>query len=122
MIQTSTVMNVIDNSGARYSKIIKLLGGNKNTLSNVGDLAVVTIKKIKNKESKVKKGEVHKFRILRHTQRITRKDGMHLKFDSRGGIILNNQLMPLASRILGPLPRELKKKYGRTSALAKKLI
>jgi large subunit ribosomal protein L14 len=122
MIQVSTTLKIIDNSGGKYSKIIRILGGNKKKKANLGNLTVVSIKKVKNKESKVKRGEVHKLRLLRLRDAFLRKDGTSLRFDEGGGIILKDSESPLASRINGPLYRELKKKYGKITSLSKKLI
>lgn len=122
MVQTATGVRLIDNSGAYIAKIIKLWGGNKKTLAYLGNLAVVTLKKIKRKQKKVKKGQVFKFRLLRRKEKTTRKDGSYIKFHNAGGILLNSQLLPFGSRIVGPLPRELKRKYSRICSLAKKLM
>lgn len=122
MVHKATKVRLIDNSGAYLAKIIQLWGGNKKTLAYLGNLAVVTLKKIKRKQKKVKKGQVFKFRLLRRKEKTTRKDGSYLQFHHAGGILLNSHLVPFASRIKGPLPRELKKKYSRICSLAKKLI
>lgn len=122
MIQVSTKLNIIDNSGGQLSKIIRILGGNKKKKANLGDLTIVAVKKVKNQESKVKKGEVHKLRLLRLKEPVSRKDGTYLRFDKGGGILLKDNESPIASRISGPLNRELKKKYGKITSLSKKLI
>jgi large subunit ribosomal protein L14 len=123
MIQVSTRIKIIDNSGARSCKIIRLLGGNKKRMRDLlSNLAVVTIKNLKNKQGKIKKGQVHKLRILRRKNRLLRKDGSFLKFDDRGGILVNEQLSPLGSRLWGPLTRELKGKYSKITTLSKKIL
>jgi large subunit ribosomal protein L14 len=123
MIQVSTKIPLIDNSGARTAEIIRLSGGNKRIMYDLlSNLAVVSIKKIKNKQGKIKKGQVHKLRIVRKKGRISRKDGSSLNFDNRGGILLNDQLNPIASRLWGPLTRELKSKYSKITNMAKKLL
>lgn len=123
MIQVSTKIPLIDNSGARTAQIIRLYGGNKTVIKNLlSNLAIVSIKKIKNRQGKIKKGQVHKLRILRKKGKISRKDGSYLNFDNRGGIILNDQLNPIASRLWGPLTRELKYKYSKITNMSKKLL
>jgi len=122
MIQVRTKLKIIDNSGAKVSNIIKILGGNNKKRANLANIAVISIKKIKNKESKVKKGEVHKLQILRLKDHFRRKDGSYMKYDEAGGILLKESLSPLASRINGPLNRELKRKFGKVTSLSKKLI
>ena len=68
MIQQQTLVNVLDNSGAKKAKCIKVLGGYKKKNSFLGDTIVVSIKELRNKSkktSKVKKGEVYKALVLK---------------------------------------------------------
>src|SRR5438093_917309 len=44
MIQTSTVLEVADNSGARKVACIRVLGGSRRRYASVGDLIVVSVK------------------------------------------------------------------------------
>ncbi len=123
MIQVSTKIPLIDNSGARTAEVIRLYGGNKKVIKDLlSNISIVSIKKIKNKQGKIKKGQVHKMRIIRKKGKIYRKDGSYLNFDNRGGILVNDQLNPIASRLWGPLIRELKYKYTKVTNMSKKLL
>ena len=58
MIQQQTILKVLDNSGAKTVKCIKVLGGFKKRYAKLGDIIVVSIQELKNKAksiSKVKK-------------------------------------------------------------------
>jgi large subunit ribosomal protein L14 len=44
MIQTRTVLDVADNSGARKVQCIKVLGGSKRKYASIGDIIVVSVK------------------------------------------------------------------------------
>ena len=78
MIQVSTKIPLIDNSGARTAEIIRLSGGNKKIMYNLlSNLAVVSIKKIKNKQGKIKKGQVHKLRVVRKKVEFLEKMALH---------------------------------------------
>ena len=69
MIQTQTVLDVADNSGARKVMCIKVLGGSRRRYATVGDVIVVAVKEaIPN--AKVKKGEVTRAVIVRTTSSI----------------------------------------------------
>lgn len=59
MISVGTVLNVIDNSGAKKVKCLKLLGGSFIQYGFVGYIAVISIKEI-NPLKKIKKGDVYK--------------------------------------------------------------
>jgi large subunit ribosomal protein L14 len=69
MIQQETILKVIDNSGAKTVKCIKVLGGFKKKYAKLGDIIVVSIQQLRSKAkktSKVKKGEVYKALILKN--------------------------------------------------------
>ncbi|HID36782.1 MAG TPA: 50S ribosomal protein L14, partial [Ghiorsea sp.] len=64
MIQTETVLQVADNSGARRVTCIKVLGGSKRRYASVGDVIVVAVKEVI-PNGKVKKGEVQRAVVVR---------------------------------------------------------
>ena len=57
MIQTETILEVADNSGARKVMCIKVLGGSKRRYARVGDVIKVAIKEAI-PTGRVKKGQV----------------------------------------------------------------
>lgn len=122
MIQQQTILNVLDNSGAKKVKCIKVLGGYKKKNSLLGDTIVVSIKELRNKSkktSKVKKGEVHKALILKTKAKSFNKDGSCFFFDSNSVCLITKQAKPIGSRILGPIPKKFKKgKYLKFSNIS----
>ncbi len=46
MIQTESMLDVADNSGARRVQCIKVLGGSHRRYASVGDIIKVTVKKL----------------------------------------------------------------------------
>ena len=124
MIQTQTKLKVIDNSGARTVQCIKVLGGYKRRYAKVGDHIITSIKKVKansnlTTKKKVKKGSVTKAVILRTKKPIRRKDGSSIKFSENSVLLLNQQENALGTRVVGLVPKELKKYKGiRVASLA----
>ena len=57
MIQTQTILEIADNSGARKVMCIKVLGGSKRRYARVGDIIKVAIKEAI-PTGRVKKGQV----------------------------------------------------------------
>ena len=49
MIQQQTILKVIDNSGAKTVKCIKVLGGFKKKYAFLGDVIIVSVKNLRNK-------------------------------------------------------------------------
>jgi large subunit ribosomal protein L14 len=118
MIQTRTVLDVADNSGARKVQCIKVLGGSKRKYASIGDIIVVSVKEaIPN--AKVKKGEVMKAVVVRTAKEIGRSDGTYIRFDNNSAVLIDNQKEPIGTRIFGPVARELRaKKFMKIISLA----
>jgi large subunit ribosomal protein L14 len=113
MIQQQTILKVTDNSGAKAVKCIKVLNGFKRRFAILGDTIIVSVQKLRNKArltSKVRKGEVHKAIIVRTKNKTVKKDGSSIFFQSNAVSLVNKQGKPIASRIVGPLPKVLKKR------------
>ena len=122
MIQTRTVLDVADNSGARKVQCIKVLGGSKRKYASIGDIIVVSVKEaIPN--AKVKKGEVMKAVVVRTAKEIGRSDGTYIRFDNNSAVLIDNQKDPIGTRIFGPVARELRaKKFMKIISLAPEVL
>jgi large subunit ribosomal protein L14 len=122
MVQSETVLDVADNSGARKVLCIKVLGGSRRRYASLGDIIVVSVKEaIPN--SKVKKGDVMKAVIVRTTKEVGRADGSYIKFDSNSAVLIDNQREPIGTRIFGPVARELRaKKFMKILSLAPEVL
>ena len=107
MIQMQSNLFVADNSGARRVQCIKVLGGSKRRFASIGDIIVVSIKDAIPR-AKVKKGEVFKAVIVRTAKAFGRADGSSIKFDKNAAVLLDKQEEPIATRIFGPVTRELR--------------
>ena len=107
MIQMQSNLFVADNSGARKIQCIKVLGGSKRRSASIGDIIVVSIKDAIPR-AKVKKGEVFKAVIVRTSKEFTRDDGSTIRFDKNAAVLLDKQEEPVATRIFGPVTRELR--------------
>ena len=122
MVQSETVLDVADNSGARKVLCIKVLGGTRRRHASLGDIIVVSVKEaIPN--AKVKKGDVMKAVIVRTSKEVGRADGSYIKFDSNSAVLIDNQREPIGTRIFGPVARELRaKKFMKILSLAPEVL
>ena len=107
MIQTQTILEVADNSGARRVMCIKVLGGSRRRYAGIGDVIKVSVKEAIPR-GKVKKGEVMNAVIVRTRKGIRRPDGSLIRFDENAVVLLNAQMQPVGTRIFGPVTRELR--------------
>jgi len=109
MIQVQTILKVADNSGAKSVLCIRVLGGYKKRYGTVGDIITVAVKEAAPHMS-IKKGDVAHAVIVRTKKEIRRKDGSYLRFDENACVIIDkNKKEPKASRIFGPVAREIRK-------------
>ena len=122
MVQTTSVLDVADNSGAKKVCCIKVIGGSKRRYASIGDIIVVAVQEaIPN--SKVKKGDVAKAVIVRTKKEIARPDGSYIRFDSNSAVLINKDNEPIGTRIFGPVARELRaKKFMKIISLAPEVL
>ena len=122
MVQTTTTLDVADNSGAKKIMCIRVLGGTKRKYASLGDVIIVSIKEaIPN--AKVKKGEVAKAVIVRTCHELSRPDGSYIKFDTNSAVLINKDMEPIGTRIFGPVARELRaKKFMKIISLAPEVL
>ena len=122
MIQMQSNIFVADNSGARRIQCIKVLGGSKRRFASIGDIIVVSVKDAIPR-GKVKKGEVLKAVIVRTKKDFSRADGTSIRFDKNAAVLLDKQEEPIATRIFGPVTKELRtKKFMKIISLAPEVL
>jgi large subunit ribosomal protein L14 len=122
MVQSETVLDVADNSGARRVLCIKVLGGSRRKYASLGDVIVVSVKEA-SPNSKVKKGDVMKAVIVRTAKEVGRPDGSYIKFDTNSAVLIDNQREPVGTRIFGPVARELRaKQFMKILSLAPEVL
>lgn len=122
MIQQETRLNVCDNSGAKEILCIRVLGGTRRRYARVGDIIVATVKDA-NPSGNVKKKSVVRAVVVRTNKEIQRKDGSTIKFDDNAAVIIGDDKQPRATRIFGPVPRELRDMgYAKIISLAPEVL
>jgi len=122
MIQQETRLVVCDNSGAKEILCIRVLGGTRRRYARVGDIIVATVKEA-NPNGTVKKKSVIKAVVVRTQEKIRRKDGSTIKFDDNAAVIIGDDKLPKATRIFGPVPRELRDLgYAKIISLAPEVL
>jgi large subunit ribosomal protein L14 len=122
MIQTETMLDVADNSGAKRVQCIKVLGGSHRRYAGIGDIIKVTVKEAIPR-GRVKKGQVLKAVVVRTRKGVRRPDGSVIRFDVNSAVLLNNNDAPMGTRIFGPVTRELRsEKFMKIISLAPEVL
>lgn len=122
MIQQESRLIVCDNSGAKEILCIRVLGGTRKRYARVGDVIVATVKEA-NPSGAVKKKSVIKAVVVRTRDTIRRKDGSTISFDDNAAVVIGDDKAPRATRIFGPVPRELRDLgYSKIISLAPEVL
>jgi large subunit ribosomal protein L14 len=122
VVQQESILKIADNSGARRALVIRVLGGSGRRYAGLGDIVVVTIKDAL-PTGQVKKGDVVKAVIVRTAKETRRKDGSYIRFDDNAAVLITDAREPRATRIFGPVGRELReKRFMKIVSLAPEVL
>jgi large subunit ribosomal protein L14 len=122
VVQQESIVRIADNSGAKRALVIRVLGGSKRRYAGLGDVVIVAIKDAL-PTGTVKKGEVARAVVVRTAKETRRKDGSYIRFDENAAVIIDEQGEPRATRIFGPVGRELReKRFMKIVSLAPEVL
>jgi large subunit ribosomal protein L14 len=122
MIQQESMVKVADNSGAKRALVIRVLGGTRRRYAGLGDVVIVAVKDAL-PNGTVKKSDVARAVVVRTVKETRRRDGSYIRFDENAVVIINEQGEPRATRIFGPVARELRdRRYMKIVSLAPEVI
>ena len=122
MIQERSILKVADNSGAKVVRCFRILGGTRHRYAGVGDVVVASVQSAEPRKS-VKKKDVVKVLVVRTKNSLRRKDGSYVRFDENAVVLIDAKKEPVATRIFGPLPRELKEKgFEKLMTMAEEIV
>jgi large subunit ribosomal protein L14 len=122
MIQERSILKVADNSGAKVVRCFRVLGGSGRRYAGVGDIVVASVQSAEPRKS-VKKKDVVKVLVVRSKNALRRKDGSYVRFDENAVVLVDAKKEPVATRIFGPMPRELKEKgFEKLMTMAEEIV
>jgi len=125
MIQKESYLEVADNSGAKALQCIHVIGSTRKRFAYLGEKIICSVKKAI-PGGIVKKGEVVTAVIVRTRKEFRRPDGSYIRFGDNAAVIVKKDKEskePIASRIFGPIARELRTKgYSKIVSLAPEVL
>ncbi len=122
MIQQESRLKVADNSGAKEVLCIRVLGGTGRRYARVGDMIVCSVKEASPSGNVARKSVVRAV-VVRTKDQIQRKDGSTIAFDDNAVVIIGDDKQPRATRVFGPVPRELRDLgYSKIISLAPEVL
>ncbi len=123
MIQPQTLVTITDNSGAKVGRVFKVLGSSKKRYATIGELVVLAVQIAEPRKQTKKKDVVHAV-VVRQRKPFRRKDGSYVSFDDNAVVIVEKEKRePRATRVFGPIPRELAEAgYQKIVSLAQEVV
>ena len=126
MIQQESRLRVADNTGAKELLCIRVLGGSGRRYAGIGDVIVATVKDAI-PGGNVKKGDVVKAVVVRVKKQTRRPDGSYIRFDENAVVLIvgsgKEPKDPKATRIFGPIPREVAERgYQKIATMAPEIV
>lgn len=122
MIQEGTILKVADNSGAKIVKCFRVLGGTGKRYARLGDIVVASVKVAEPRKA-VKKKDKIKGVVVRQAKEVRRADGSYVRFDENAVVLIDAKKEPVATRVFGPIPREIKQKgFEKIANLAEEIV
>lgn len=125
MVQLNTFLRIVDNSGVSLVQCIKVLGTSDKRVAFVGDIVIVSVKKLLpfsfSYEKKVRhflKGSVQRALIVFTRTSFKRCNGVYLKFFQNGAVLVDRKGIPGSNRIKSPIPMEICKQFNAVGSIS----
>ncbi len=120
MIQHRSILRSADNSGAKSLMVIHIYGGSKRKFGFLGDVLNCVVKEATSSRQ-VKVSEMVKVVLVRSRKEYKRKDGSYIRFSDNAAVVIDNikDKNPRATRIFGPVAREVKERgFAKIASMA----
>lgn len=107
MIQERSILKVADNSGAKLVRCFRILGGTRHRYARIGGIIIASVQSAEPRKA-TKKKDIVRCVLVRSRASTRRTDGSYVRFDENAVVLINPKNEPVATRVFGPMPRELK--------------
>lgn len=122
MIQERSILKVADNSGAKTVRCFRILGGTRHRYAEMGDVIIASVQEAEPRKA-VKKKDIVRVVIVRQRKSLRRSDGSYIRFSENAAVLIDEKKEPKATRIFGPIPRELKEKgFEKIVTMAEEIV
>ncbi len=123
MIQKESLLEVADNSGAKLLKCIHIVGSTRKRYARIGDIIKCAVKNAI-PGGQVKKGDVVTAVVVRTRKEFRREDGSYIRFGDNAAVLVKSveDLMPVGTRIFGPVAREIRTVSVKIPSLAYEVL
>jgi large subunit ribosomal protein L14 len=103
-------------------RIFNLPGGTRKRYARIGDIVVASVQSAEPRKA-TKKKDIVRAVVVRQRKTLQRKDGSSIRFDENAVVIIDEKKEPKATRIFGPIPREIKQKgFEKIFSMAEEIV
>ncbi len=121
MVQLRSYLVPADNSGAKKLMVIGV-PGRIGKIASLGDVVLCVVKGC-DPNGAIKDHEKVKVLIVRTRKEVGRFDGTYVRFDDNAGVVIDKQGLPLGTRVLGPIAREVKEAgFNKIASLSREVV
>lgn len=122
MVQERAILKVADNSGAKTVRCFRILGGTRHRYANIGDIIIASVQAAEPRKAVKKKDKVRCL-VVRTRSAVRREDGSYVRFDENAVVLIDNKKEVIATRVFGPMPKELKAKgFDKLMTMAEEIV
>ena len=122
MIQERSILKVADNSGATNVRCFRILGGTRHRYAKIGDILIASVQSAEPRKG-TKKKDIVRCVLVRSRNVLKRVDGSYVRFDENAVVLINAKNEPIATRVFGPMPRELKARgFEKIVTMAEEIV
>ncbi len=121
MIQKESKVNIIDNSGAKVGKVLKVLKWSEGKVGSLGDKVSLAIQKAQPRAD-ISEWDIATGVIVRTRKEVGREDGSYIRFEDNAVVLIDSLGMPVGKRVFGPVAREIREKYKPITNLAQEVV
>lgn len=131
MLQLTSFVKVADRTGVVLGQCLKVLGGRKNLIANLGDMFLVSVKRINvhrlsfakvRIQKRFQRGTMHRILLLRSQVNYRRQPYAFVRFNENAGIVVNRRRVPISNRMYGPLIREFSLKWPWLGCICRSFV
>lgn len=122
MVQERSILKVADNSGAKMIRVFRILGATRKRYARLGEIFIASVQTAEPKKTVKKKDKVRAV-LVRQRKTVKRIDGSYIRFDENAAVIINAKNEPVATRIFGPIPREVRERgFEKIATMAEEIV
>ena len=105
-------------------RCFRVLGGSRKRYAKIGDVIVASVQSAEPRNKLgIKKKDIIRAVVVRSKAPMRRRDGSYVRFDENAVILIDLKKLPRATRVFGPIPKELKEKgYDKIVSLAPVIV